>query len=478
MTGQIKKQELGMESVIGYGIGAIGEGIGYNVFFSFFIFFLTTVAGISPAIAGVISSVAVLWDAVTDPLIGNWSDTTRNQKGRRRPFIMVGSILFGLTIALMFVNFNISTGAKTVYFIIVNALYWLALTSCVIPHISLGSELTDDFNGRTKLRSCAVTIMGIGTLIANSATLVLVDFYTGIFGTETAGWAATGITFGIIVALVYNLCCIIVKKLEPQNPNIGRSTEKTSKSETLRTFFANAKKSFKNKSLVLIIVVDFAYNVFVTLGAGLFVYVLSHVYSYDSGQTSTVYLVQGILVILAAILAGVVARYTDKKIVMASGMLISIVACLMLGLLPVSNVVLYIYIVLYALGNSGFWTMVYAMSYDCAIVEQISTGDKPDGLYTSLIGLFMKFGNSLGTLIVGFGLELTGFSSDLQVQTESTVHGIKILFGVAPSIILAIGFIAALAYPLTKKKYEAILKELHAKEAGEKYNKNIIDIVK
>lgn len=478
MTGQDKKQELGMGSVIGYGIGAIGEGIGYNVFFSFFIFFLTTVAGIPPAIAGVISSVAVLWDAVTDPLIGNWSDTTTNTKGRRRPFIMVGSILFGLSIALVFVNFDMSTGAKTVYFIVVNAFYWVALTSCVIPHISLGSELTDDFNGRTKLRSCAVTIMGIGTLIANSATLLLVDFYTGFFGTETAGWAATGITFGVIVALVYNLCCAIVKKLEPENPNIGKAAEKKSKKDTLKTFFSNAKRSFKNKSLVLIIVIDFAYNVFVTLGAGLFVYVLSHVYTYSSGQTSTVYLVQGILVILAAILAGVVARYTDKKVVMASGMLISIVACLMLGLLPVSNVVLYIYVVLYALGNSGFWTMVYAMSYDCAIVEQISTGDKPDGLYTSLIGLFMKFGNSLGTLIVGFGLQLTGFSADLQVQTESTVHGIKVLFGVAPSIVLAVGFIAALAYPLTKNRYGLLLKELHAKEAGEEYNKDIIDIVK
>ncbi|MDD6763933.1 MAG: MFS transporter [Firmicutes bacterium] len=461
---QIKKKELGMGSVIGYGIGAVGEGIGYNVFFSFFIFFLTTVAGIPPAIAGVISSVAVLWDAVTDPLIGNWSDTTRNPKGRRRPFIMVGSILFGLSIALVFINIDMPTGVKVVYFIVVNAFYWVALTSCVIPHISLGSELTDDFDGRTKLRSCAVTLMGIGTLLANSATLLLVEFYTGLFGSDSAGWAATGVTFGIIIALVYNLCCVIVKGFEPENPNIRQAVEKKSKANTVSTFFKNAKKSFKNKSLVILLVVDFAYNVFVTLGAGLFVYVLSHVYAYDAAQTSTVYLVQGILVIVAAILAGVVARFTDKKIVMASGMLISIIACLLVGLMPVSGVVMYIYVVLYALGNSAFWTMIYAMSYDCAIVEQIDSGDKPDGLYTSLIGLFMKFGNSLGTLIVGFGLQLVGFSADLQVQTEATLHGIKILFGVAPSVVLAIGFIAAIAYPLTKKKYSELLEVLHDKE--------------
>ena len=63
-------EKLKTGTAVGYGIGAIGEGIGYNVFFSFFSFFLTTIAGIQPAVAGVISMAAVLWDAVTDPIIG------------------------------------------------------------------------------------------------------------------------------------------------------------------------------------------------------------------------------------------------------------------------------------------------------------------------------------------------------------------------------------------------------------------------
>ena len=75
-------EKLKTGTAVGYGIGAIGEGIGYNVFFSFFSFFLTTIAGIQPAVAGVISMAAVLWDAVTDPIIGLWSDRTKNPRGR------------------------------------------------------------------------------------------------------------------------------------------------------------------------------------------------------------------------------------------------------------------------------------------------------------------------------------------------------------------------------------------------------------
>ena len=79
-------EKLKTGTAVGYGIGAIGEGIGYNVFFSFFSFFLTTIAGIQPAVAGVVSMAAVLWDAVTDPIIGLWSDRTKNPRGRRRAF--------------------------------------------------------------------------------------------------------------------------------------------------------------------------------------------------------------------------------------------------------------------------------------------------------------------------------------------------------------------------------------------------------
>ena len=191
-------EKLKTGTAVGYGIGAIGEGIGYNVFFSFFSFFLTTIAGIQPAVAGVISMAAVLWDAVTDPIIGLWSDRTKNPRGRRRPFIMTGSVLLCASVTLLFTNIEMSQNMKVVYFIVMNIFYWVTLTSCVIPHISLGSELTEDFDERTRLRTYAASLMGVGTLIATSGTLMVVDFYTKLFGSVNAGWAGMGLASGIL----------------------------------------------------------------------------------------------------------------------------------------------------------------------------------------------------------------------------------------------------------------------------------------
>lgn len=170
-----------------------------------------------------------------------------------------------------------------------------------------------------------------------------------------------------------------------------------------------------------------------------------------------------------------IANKSEKKVVMAGGVGVYALSFLLICVMPVSDITIYIVLVLYSIGNSSFWTMIYAMSYDSIIVEQIKTGDKPDGLYTSLIGLFMKFGNSLGSLAVGIGLQLVGFSADAAMQTESTVEGIRILYGVAPAVVLIIGFIVALRYPITKKKYNELLNIYNDKQAGKEIEKEQLD---
>ena len=461
-------EKLKNGTAIGYGIGAIGEGIGYNVFFSFFSFFLTTIAGIQPAVAGVISMAAVLWDAVTDPIIGLWSDRTKNPRGRRRPFIMTGSVLLCASVTLLFTNIEMSQNMKVVYFIVMNMFYWVTLTSCVIPHISLGSELTEDFDERTKLRTYAASLMGVGTLIATSGTLMVVDFYTELFNSVNAGWAGMGLTYGILI-----------KKREPANPNLGKTDkeEKKSVGTLLSEFWANAKGAFQNKPLRQLLIITFAVNIVVTLGSGLLIYVFTYVYQYDDVKSSGIYFVQGILVIAAVVVAGLVSKKTEKKTVMAGGLILYMMAYLIVMLFPISDVTMYVSIVVYALGNSAYWTMIYAMSYDTAIIEQIKTGDKPDGLYTSLIGLFMKFGNSLGSLIVGIGLQIIGFSTEATVQSAETISAIRVLYGIAPTVVLLVGFIVAVRYPITKKTYNKLVELYHDKQNGKAGDEEILKMV-
>ena len=93
-----------MRDVLAYGIGGVGENISYNLFYMFFIFFLTSVAGISPAAAGTISLIAVAWDAISDPIVGYLSDRCRGWKGfgKRGTFILLGAIPLGISVFLLY----------------------------------------------------------------------------------------------------------------------------------------------------------------------------------------------------------------------------------------------------------------------------------------------------------------------------------------------------------------------------------------
>ena len=57
--------------------------------------------GLNPVFIGVVLAIARLWDAISDPLVGNWSDNFRSRWGRRRPFMVAGAILTGASFAAM-----------------------------------------------------------------------------------------------------------------------------------------------------------------------------------------------------------------------------------------------------------------------------------------------------------------------------------------------------------------------------------------
>ena len=78
------ERRLTTGTIFGYGLAGIGNNVAASLFYVYFIFFLTTVAGISPSVAGAISLIAVLWDGINDPIIGYWSDNYKSKFGRRR----------------------------------------------------------------------------------------------------------------------------------------------------------------------------------------------------------------------------------------------------------------------------------------------------------------------------------------------------------------------------------------------------------
>lgn len=189
-----------------YGIGQMGDSIPYNLFYIFFLFFLTDVAGISPAIAGRVSLIAILWDAITDPIIGHFSDNLKSPYGRRRPVMLAGALPLGIAVWMLFQTVDVTEGMKSVYYIGTAMLFWTAYTAYVIPYFALGAEITQDFDERNSLRFYASIFLYLAVLIATAGPMVVVGRVVDAGGTVQDGWSTVGLVFGVLTVCVILVC--------------------------------------------------------------------------------------------------------------------------------------------------------------------------------------------------------------------------------------------------------------------------------
>jgi GPH family glycoside/pentoside/hexuronide:cation symporter len=143
---------------------------------SFLLFFYSQAVGLDPWLAGIALTIGRLWDAVSDPLMGAISDRTRSRMGRRRPYIIFGSIPLALTYVAMWTPpLGWSQMELFFYLMITDIAFNTCMTVVSIPYTSLGAELTTDYHERTKvtaIRICSIRLAGSPARSASSSTSI------------------------------------------------------------------------------------------------------------------------------------------------------------------------------------------------------------------------------------------------------------------------------------------------------------------
>ncbi len=183
---------------IGYSIASLGDATAYSLIGVFLIFFLTTIAGIPPGIAGTIAAVGSIWNAVVNPLIGYFADKVRTRFGRRRPVIFVFSIPLLLSMALLFTNVAIPMAVKPFYYGALVMLYWVSYTGFIVPYLALGAEYTADYDDRTALRLWSSFFNMFGSALAMVSPTIIVDFLESLGMSQSGAWSLTAVILGLI----------------------------------------------------------------------------------------------------------------------------------------------------------------------------------------------------------------------------------------------------------------------------------------
>ena len=206
------KGSLSIKTKIGYGIGGICDNTLYTLSGTYLLLYLTTVAGVSPAIAGTISAVGSVWEALVGPIIGSCSDGTVSRFGKRKPFMMFAAIPIAVVTSMLFTAINAGPAVKAVYYTVSIILFWTFFSMEFVPYMSWGADLTDDYHERTVLRSYAYIFNQVGMLIGMVLPTIIVDWAMNLGKTSQQSWQMVGMFCGISAGAALLISALSVKK--------------------------------------------------------------------------------------------------------------------------------------------------------------------------------------------------------------------------------------------------------------------------
>ena len=171
-----RSDRLPTRTVLLYGLPAIGLSLPNILLGLYFFKFATDVLYIAPGVMGLLIGLSRLWDAVSDPVVGYYSDRTQLRMGRRRPWMLVGGITLAISIVLLWAP---PAGLKGVGLTAWVAVGLLLLTTAStifgVPYGALGAELTTNHHDRTRLFAYQTVIGGVGTTLALGGFYLLME---------------------------------------------------------------------------------------------------------------------------------------------------------------------------------------------------------------------------------------------------------------------------------------------------------------
>ena len=145
-----KKPPLTRGIKVSYGVGQAAEGIKNAAFNVFVFFYYTQVLGLPTVYTGIAIGIALAVDSITDPLIGSLSDNWQGANGRRHPFLYVSILPLGLFFIGLFNPPELQEFTLFLWLTVFSVGTRAMMTLYYVPHVSLGAELSEDFNERTE----------------------------------------------------------------------------------------------------------------------------------------------------------------------------------------------------------------------------------------------------------------------------------------------------------------------------------------
>jgi len=452
---EMKKLKRG--EIIAFGTGDLFGGGGQLVINFFYLIFLTDIVKLNPGLAGVIVLISRIWDAVSDPLMGIISDNTKSRFGRRRPYILVGSI--GIIIAFIMLWWPVSFGsqAATFAYVLFAYLFYSTISTIImVPYSSMSSELSMDYKERNTVNGTRLFFSQLASLICAVLPMEIVKMASNI---ET-GYILLGIVFGVFFAIPLFLIFFICRERAPMTH--------TQSKFSLKTFVA----PFKIRSFRILIMIYMLAFFSMDVISSIFAYYMKY---FLKRPDELNYVLGTMLIMQIAFLPVVVmlANKIGKAKVFVLSASVWIGGAALLGFFAPSWPGFSIYVIgaIIGIGLCGCVVMPWTMFPDVTDVGELYFGERKSGSFSGIMTFIRKSSSAFGIFLVSQMLNIAGYIKPdtidgkevLYEQPESLITALKIIVFAIPVVLLIITIFIARKYPITKNIHDRLRKLLETK---------------
>ncbi len=448
-------ETLPISLYMGFAVGTLGVSLILNVTGALLPAFMTNFLGLSAGAVGTLLFVSKIYDMVTDPVMGIISNQTKSRWGRRRPWILVGSIVAAIGFFMLFAPpFVLETRTALIaYMVVAFFITYTGYTMFNVPYLAMPAEMTDSYDARTDIMTYRTLVVVIGQTIAGGAFWMI-----EVFGEDRLAHGEMAALLAILIAGSGILCFFATAS--------ARQTQQTStKKYALREQITTA---LSNKPFLLLITLKFSHLFGLASVQSVMTFFVLAVLQLSFFDL-TIYLWTANALIFASLpFWNLVGKRLGKRDTAILSTIFYVVVALSWLAAAASDPVWMYYGrgALMGFAAGGILIMPPAMLPDTMQYDYLRTGLRREGIFSGLYTTVEKAAYAIGPAVVlyvlaffGYQSSTTGFDVD---QPESALTAIYLAVALIPSFAYGVSIICLIYYDLTPEK----LKSMPDPEAG------------
>ena len=456
-----------------YGFGSMAVGIKNNLLGTFLLIYYNQVLGLDALTVSLAFGLALIIDAVSDPIIGIWSDRTNSKLGRRHPFLYFSIIPFSFAYYFLIAGPAPGEVEQTELFwrlVFLLMILRISMTLFEVPRAALAPELSKDYDQRNTFAALSMMFGWVGGAgIDFIARYYWLDSFVDFDGYQIlAFWGGIGIFVGTAVTTIGT------------HKNIPDLYQPPPRSLNLSTFIEETKETLSNRSWLVLFTSGIFYALLVGLETGVGTYYNEFLWQWKPKTIAAWSWITPICVIALTLCAPMIAYGRNKKNITVGIFCTTII----IGPLPIAFRLIDIYYgtnIMPANGSDALWYLLAAHGASMAslgalgfvfigsmvmdITEQVEkkTGRREEGLLGTVSSFVHKVVGAGGVMISGLILSVSGFDNpDLadQLYGGEVINKFAFIHLLISVSIPIISTSLVLMYDIDKKQHNAHISDL------------------